>query len=91
MTTTRARRRDEVEGVRVLGTLEDLDRLLTEASGAVTTLIVATQSLPEDRFDRVCATCHRHNVEVQRLRFSLDDVDTDARSRKPGIVRFPRG
>ncbi len=49
-----ARRRDEVEGVRVLGTLEDLDRLLTEASGAVTTLIVAIQSLPEDRFDR-CA------------------------------------
>ena len=85
-----ARRRDEVEGARVLGTLEDLDRLLTEASGAVTTLIVAIQSLPEDRFDRLCATCDRHKVEVQRLRFSIDDVDTDARSRKPGIVRFPR-
>ena len=85
-----ARYRDQVEGVRVLGTLEDLDRLLTDAPGGVSTVIVAIQSLPEERFDRLCATCGRHNVEVQRLRFSLDDVDTDARSRKPAIVRFPR-
>ena len=85
-----ARRRDEVEGTRVLGTLDDLDRVLSDARGAVSTVIVAIQSLPDDRFDRLCATCERHQVEVQRLRFSLDDVDTDARSRKPGIVRFPR-
>ena len=86
-----ARRRDEVEGVPVIGGLEDLDTLLTEAGGAVTTMIVAIQSLPEDRFDRLCATCERHKVEVQRLRFSIDDVDTDARSRRSGVVQFPRG
>ena len=86
-----ARHRHDVEGVRVLGGLQDLDILLTEAGGAVTTVIVAIQSLPEDRFDRLCATCDRHKVEVQRLRFSLDDVDTDARSRRSGVVQFPRG
>ena len=85
-----ARRRDEVEGVRVLGTVDDLDRLLTDARGAVSTVIVAAHSVAEERFDHLCATCDRHRVEVQRLRFSLDDVDTEARSRKPGVVRFPR-
>jgi FlaA1/EpsC-like NDP-sugar epimerase len=85
-----ARRRDEVEGARVLGSLEDLDRVLADARGAVSTVIVAIRLLPDDRFDRLCATCDRHKVDVQRLRFSLDEVDTDARSRKPGVVRFPR-
>jgi UDP-GlcNAc:undecaprenyl-phosphate GlcNAc-1-phosphate transferase len=86
-----ARRRDELQGIPVLGTLDDLDRLLRDARGDVSTVVVAIESLPENRFDRLCATCDRHKVEVQRLRFSLDEVDTDLRNRRPGVVRFPRG
>ena len=85
-----ARHHDEVEGLRVLGALDDLGDILASATGTVTTVIVAIQSLPEERFDRLCATCARHKIEVQRLRFSLDDVATDARDRRPGVVKFGR-
>jgi UDP-GlcNAc:undecaprenyl-phosphate GlcNAc-1-phosphate transferase len=83
------RRGDDVAGVRVVGSLDDLDGILAASRGAISTVIVALEALPEARFDRLCETCGRHKVDVQRLRFSLDDVDTDARTRKPGIVRFP--
>jgi UDP-GlcNAc:undecaprenyl-phosphate GlcNAc-1-phosphate transferase len=84
-----ARRRDRIEGLRVFGALEDLDELLAQARGRVSAVIVATPPLPDDRFDRLCAICERHDVDVQQLRFSLDEVDTDRRGRSTSIVRFP--
>jgi UDP-GlcNAc:undecaprenyl-phosphate GlcNAc-1-phosphate transferase len=83
--------RIRVEGLRVLGTLDDLGALLADTRGRVTTVVVAIRSLPDDRFDQLCATCERHGVEVQQLRFSLDEVATDRRKRAPGVIRFPHG
>ena len=84
------RANDRIDGLRVLGTISDLDRLLTETDGRVTTVIVTARALQPETFDLLCDTCERHQVEVRQLRFSLDEVDLDRRERTSGIVRFPR-
>jgi UDP-GlcNAc:undecaprenyl-phosphate GlcNAc-1-phosphate transferase len=80
--------RTRVEGIRVLGTLDDLQQLLEARQGHVSALVIAAPSLPRERFDRACAVCGAHGIEIRRLRFSLDEVDWAERS--ADVVRFKR-
>ena len=86
-----ARRGDRLEGLHVLGRLADLDRALASQPGRISTVIVAIESLPPERFDELCGICERHQVAVHQFRVSLDEVDIDRRRRAPGVVQFPRG
>jgi UDP-GlcNAc:undecaprenyl-phosphate GlcNAc-1-phosphate transferase len=83
-----AKRRQRIDGLRVMGTLDDLDRLLTDAPGGISVVVVAIQALPREKFDRLCGICDTRGVEVRRLRFSLDDIDW--RDRRPEVIKFPR-
>jgi FlaA1/EpsC-like NDP-sugar epimerase len=83
-----AKRRQRIDGLRVVGTLDDLDRLLADAPGGISVVVVAIQALPREKFDRLCEICDARGVEVRRLRFSLDDVDW--RDRRPEVIKFPR-
>jgi FlaA1/EpsC-like NDP-sugar epimerase len=85
-----ARRGERVEGVRVLGTLADLDEVLAEFRD-VSVVIVSTGDVPAERVARLCEVCDRHGIEVRRFRASLEEVDVA----RPGdhradVLRFPR-
>jgi UDP-GlcNAc:undecaprenyl-phosphate GlcNAc-1-phosphate transferase len=79
------RQRLRLDGLLVRGTSEDLPALL--AAGGISALVISIRDLPNDKFDRICALCDQHGVEVRRMRFALEDVDW--RERTAGIVRFP--
>jgi UDP-GlcNAc:undecaprenyl-phosphate GlcNAc-1-phosphate transferase len=76
-----------VEGVRVIGGLAELPEFLSRRRPAIGSIIVSV-SLPHDRFNELCEISETHQVEVRRLRFSLDDVER--RDQGADIVRFPR-
>jgi UDP-GlcNAc:undecaprenyl-phosphate GlcNAc-1-phosphate transferase len=83
-----ARHGDRLEGVRILGGVDELDALL--AREPVSAIIVSTRSLPPERFDRLCAICEQHGVEVRQFRASFEDVDVARTERHAGVLRFPR-
>jgi UDP-GlcNAc:undecaprenyl-phosphate GlcNAc-1-phosphate transferase len=83
-----AKRRLKVEGLPVLGALEDLPMVIDQF-GTVSALVVSMRVLPQEQFDRLCEICAARNVAVRRLRFALEDVrQADA---SPRVVRFSRG
>ena len=86
-----ARRGDRVEGIRVLGTLADLEAMVAREAGRITTVIVAMSTPPAHRFDELCDVCDRHGIEVQQFRASFEDIETDKRDRPARIAQFPRG
>jgi UDP-GlcNAc:undecaprenyl-phosphate GlcNAc-1-phosphate transferase len=83
-----AKRRLRVDGLGVLGTLDDLPALLDRRSGQISAVIVGISNLPRERLDRVCEICHTHGIAVRRMRVDLEDVRRSASS-PPGVVRFP--
>ena len=78
-----------VEGVRVIGPLADLERLITSAGDQITTVVLAIHGLPADRFDGLCAICNRHGVEIQQFHAAFKDVDIERRDRSGRVIRFP--
>lgn len=85
-----ARAQDRVEGVRVIGTLDDLDVLLATHTPHLTTVIVSISGLAPAKFNVLCAICAQHRVEVRQLRFGLEDVAVSPRGRSSSVIRFPR-
>lgn len=83
------KRRLTMEGLPVLGGLDDLERLLDERPARIATVVVAISDLPQDTFDHVCTACAERGVAVRRMRFALDEI-----KRRPGsdqrVVGFPR-
>ncbi|MCC7008786.1 MAG: hypothetical protein IT184_08215 [Acidobacteria bacterium] len=82
-----ARLGDRPEGLRVLGTIADLDALL-DANRTVTTIVVSSDDCPPARFAQLCTIAARHDVTVRQLRLRLDEIDTGGARRARGIVRF---
>jgi UDP-GlcNAc:undecaprenyl-phosphate/decaprenyl-phosphate GlcNAc-1-phosphate transferase len=82
-----AKRRQRIDGLAVLGGLEDLPTLLERRAATVSAIVVSTATLPPEQFDRLCALCAERGVAVRRLRFAIEDVTT-----RPGgrVVSFPR-
>jgi UDP-GlcNAc:undecaprenyl-phosphate GlcNAc-1-phosphate transferase len=73
----RAKQRTSVQGVPVLGTLEQVAPLL--ASGQVTQVVVSTESVPAERLDalqRLCADAGVRTLHAS-LQFRLDPITAD--------------
>jgi UDP-GlcNAc:undecaprenyl-phosphate GlcNAc-1-phosphate transferase len=84
-----AKRRMKVEGLAILGGLDDLPALLDRRPGAVSAVVVSMRDLPQERFDRLCQICAARDVAVRRLRFALEDVRQPDQSSR--VVKFSRG
>ena len=76
-----------LDGVLVIGSLNDLERLLGSGDRPIAAVVIAIKDLPADRLDRVSAICDACNVEVRRMRFALEPVER--RDRSSTIVKFP--
>jgi UDP-GlcNAc:undecaprenyl-phosphate GlcNAc-1-phosphate transferase len=83
------KRRLTIDGLAVLGSLGDLERVLDEHPGRIAAVVVAIDDLPAGKFDHVCAACLQRGVTVRRMRFALDEVKP-----RPGadqrVIGFPR-
>jgi UDP-GlcNAc:undecaprenyl-phosphate GlcNAc-1-phosphate transferase len=82
-----AKRRQKIDGLSVLGALDDLPDLLRRRASQISAIVVSTAKLPPDRFDRLCALCAERGIAVRRFRFAIEDVSTRAGQR---VVNFPR-
>jgi UDP-GlcNAc:undecaprenyl-phosphate GlcNAc-1-phosphate transferase len=80
------KRRLRIEGLAVVGTVEDLGRLLDRRPGAVSAVIIAISDLSRDRLDRVVAMCTERGIAIRRLRLDLEEVRSQQAA---SIVRFP--
>jgi FlaA1/EpsC-like NDP-sugar epimerase len=83
------KRRLTIDGVSVLGSLGDLERLLDETPHRISAVVVAIGDLPAGKFDHVCAACARRGVAVRRMRFALDEVRQRTGSEQR-VIGFPR-
>lgn len=79
------KRKLRVEGLPILGTIDDLAQLIERRRLAM--VVVSIRDLPRATFDRICSVCRDHGVEVRRMRFALEDVEW--RDTPPAVVRFP--
>jgi len=84
-----AKRRLKIDGLPVLGSLEDLPALLDRSPQPVAAVIVSITELSAERFERVCAICAARGVSIRRMRFSLEDVRRRP-PRESRVVGFPR-
>jgi UDP-GlcNAc:undecaprenyl-phosphate/decaprenyl-phosphate GlcNAc-1-phosphate transferase len=67
-----AKRRLRLEGVPVVGTFADLERLI-DALG-VAQLIVSTKSIDRPRLAEAAALCRARGIAIRSLRFALDEI-----------------
>jgi UDP-GlcNAc:undecaprenyl-phosphate GlcNAc-1-phosphate transferase len=81
-----AKRRRRVDGLSVLGSLDDLPALLDAQPGRVTTIIVTIRDLPQARLEQLRTICGARDIAVQRFRFALEEV---AQDQPRPVVRFP--
>ena len=81
------KRRQRLDGLAVLGSLDDLPAILDRRSGAVGAVIVAIGDLPRERLVQVYDICAARNIPVRRMRFTLDEVRPQKHPQD--IVRFP--
>jgi UDP-GlcNAc:undecaprenyl-phosphate GlcNAc-1-phosphate transferase len=84
------RRGSRVEGLRVMGTLDDLDDVLSRQAGRVAVVIVSAGHLAAARLETLCDICAAHGVDVRQFHSSLEGVETDGRDRTTAVIRFPR-
>jgi UDP-GlcNAc:undecaprenyl-phosphate GlcNAc-1-phosphate transferase len=81
-----AKRRQRIDGLPVVGTLDDLPAVLDRRPGQVSVLIIGISELSRERLDRASEICAARGITVKRVRFDLEDV----RRQPPGsVVRFP--
>jgi UDP-GlcNAc:undecaprenyl-phosphate GlcNAc-1-phosphate transferase len=82
-----AKRRQRVDGLPVLGSLEDLPALSERLPGTLSTLVVSIEGLPRERWDRLHDLCAVRGISITRMRMQFEDVP---RPGQPGsVVRFP--
>jgi UDP-GlcNAc:undecaprenyl-phosphate GlcNAc-1-phosphate transferase len=67
-----AKRRLRLEGVPVLGTLEQLEALI--AAHDVSEVIVSIRALDRTRLAEVAALCRRQGIGIRAMRFALDEI-----------------
>ena len=81
------KRRQRLDGLAVLGSVDDLATILDRRSGVVAAVIVAIGELPRERLVQVYDICAARNIPVRRMRFTLDEVRPPKHPQD--IVRFP--
>jgi UDP-GlcNAc:undecaprenyl-phosphate/decaprenyl-phosphate GlcNAc-1-phosphate transferase len=67
-----AKRRLRLEGVPVVGTVDDLDALLERM--AISELVVSIKTLDRMRLAEVAASCRDRGVSIRSMRFALEEV-----------------
>jgi UDP-GlcNAc:undecaprenyl-phosphate GlcNAc-1-phosphate transferase len=81
------KRRLRLDGLGIVGTLEDLPALLDRRPGHISVVVLAIGDLSRERLDRICEICLERGIAVRRMRLDLEDV------RRPtmpsSVVRFP--
>jgi FlaA1/EpsC-like NDP-sugar epimerase len=83
------KRRARLEGLPVLGTLDDLAGILDRHPGDVTMVIVSQSRLPPVRLDELSRVCSTRRVLVRRLRVGLEPIAGIDMPGPASIVRFP--
>jgi UDP-GlcNAc:undecaprenyl-phosphate GlcNAc-1-phosphate transferase len=82
------KRKATVDGLPVLGALDDLERLLDAEPRRIVAVVIAITDLSTDRFDRVCGACAERGVAVRRMRVDLEEVHHRVGDQR--VVGFPR-
>lgn len=67
-----AKRKIRLEGVPVVGALEDLPAILSD--GRVTELLVSIRSLDRARLGAAASICRQHGVAIRSMRFALEEI-----------------
>jgi UDP-GlcNAc:undecaprenyl-phosphate/decaprenyl-phosphate GlcNAc-1-phosphate transferase len=78
-----------VEGVPVLGTLDELPAIIARLGtrrGRLSAVIVAIDALSREKSDQLSHVCETHHISVSRLRVALEQVGP---RRPSGVIRFP--
>jgi len=83
-----AKRRLQIDGLPVLGTLAELPALLARKVSRIGAVIVSIRDLPREQFDELCRVCEPLHIEVRRMRLTIDHVELQDRGAT--VVRFPR-
>jgi len=65
-----------VNGVPIVGGLEDLERAI--GSAGVRTVVVASRKVPEERIALARATCERHGVKLVRMEIRFEECGAEA-------------
>jgi UDP-GlcNAc:undecaprenyl-phosphate GlcNAc-1-phosphate transferase len=73
----RRRHRLKLDGVTVVGGIEDLPGLVRRLG--VEEVLVAVRDLPAAQMTRLLEICREQRVQVRRMRFALDEVDLSGR------------
>lgn len=68
------KRRWNVEGIRVLGSIVDLPTVLERHQ--ISELIIAIRDLPTDQIAIISSMCRERGIIVRRMRFALDSVES---------------
>ena len=72
-----------IEGIPVLGNIEDLGAIVTRHQ--ISELLVAIRDLDAPRLDDLLKRSHHHGLTLRRMRFSVDEVRA-----VPSVVRHER-
>ena len=72
-----------IEGIPVLGTIEDLGAMVTRHQ--ISELLVAIRDLDAGRLDDLLKRSHNHGLTLRRMRFSVDEVRA-----VPSVLRHER-
>lgn len=81
-----AKKRQRIDGLPVLGGLEELSSLLDRRPGEIAALVIGIAELSRAKLERASAICAERGVTVRRVRFDLEEV----RPQPAGsVVRFP--
>jgi FlaA1/EpsC-like NDP-sugar epimerase len=83
------KRRLKIDGLPILGAIDDLSTVLDRHDGKIATVVVAITDLTTEKFAIIREICAARNVSVRWMRFMLEDVVLhDEPSR--GVVAFRR-
>jgi UDP-GlcNAc:undecaprenyl-phosphate GlcNAc-1-phosphate transferase len=80
------KRRQRIDGLPVLGSLEDLPGILDRKPGEVSAFIIGITELSREKLDRAVEICANRGITVRRVRFDLEEVRRQASG---AVVRFP--
>jgi UDP-GlcNAc:undecaprenyl-phosphate GlcNAc-1-phosphate transferase len=84
----RRKRRLKIDGLPILGAIDDLAAVLDRHDGKIATVVVAITDLATEKFAQIREICAARNVSVRWMRFMLEDVVLQEPAR--GVVAFRR-
>lgn len=85
----RTKRRLKIDGLPILGSIDDLAAVLARHDGKIATVVVAITDLATEKFALIREICGQRNVSVRWMRFMLEDVVLQEPATR-GVVAFRR-